>query len=78
MAIQNSIGSKITRWLQTLESFNLCFEQEILKENIEREMSFAEKTISSSNPIHLISVTLDKNINFKSHIENMFCKANNK
>ena len=28
--------------------------------------------------VELLGITLDKNLNFKSHIENICCKANNK
>ena len=45
---------------------------------IEKKMSFARRTIKSSNTAELLGVTLDKNINFKSHIENICCKAYNK
>ena len=40
-------------------------------------MFFAGKTISS-NKVDLLGVALHKNINFKSHIENICCKENNK
>ena len=36
--------------------------------NIEREMSFAGKTIRFLNTAELLGITLDKNINIKSHI----------
>ena len=39
-------------------------------------MSFAGKTIKSSNTAELLGVILDTTVNFKSHIENMCC--NNK
>ena len=44
---------------------------------IEKEMSFVEKAIKSSSTVELLGITLDKNLNFKSHIENICCKANN-
>lgn len=45
--------------------------------NIEKESFFAEKAISS-NKVDLLGVALEKNINFKSHIENICGTANNK
>ena len=45
--------------------------------NIEKESFFAGKAISS-NKVDLLGVALEKNINFKSHIENICGKANNK
>ena len=46
--------------------------------SIEMEMSFVRKAIKSSRTVELLGITLDKNINFKSHIENICYKANNK
>ena len=46
--------------------------------NIESEMSFVGKAIKSSSTVELLGITLDKNSNFKSHIQNICCKANNK
>ena len=46
--------------------------------NIEKNMSFDGKTIKSSDTVELLGITLDKNINFKRHIENVCQKANNK
>ena len=46
--------------------------------SIEKEMSFVGKTIKSSSTVELLGITLDKNLDFKSHIENICCKANNK
>ena len=37
-------------------------------------MSFVGKAIKSSSTVEL----LDKNLHFKSHIENIYCKGNNK
>ena len=37
-------------------------------------MSFVGKAIKSSGTVEL----LDKNLHFKSHIENIYCKGNNK
>ena len=39
-------------------------------------MSFDGKTIKSS--VKLLGLTLDKNINFKRHIQNICHKANNR
>ena len=41
-------------------------------------MSFDGKTIKSSDTVELLGITLDKNINFKRHIQNICRKANNK
>ena len=46
--------------------------------SIEKEMSFVGKAIKSSSTIELLGITLDKNVNFKSHIENICCIADNK
>ena len=47
-------------------------------QNIEKNMSFDGKTIKSSDTVELLGITLDKNINFKRHIQNICRKANNK
>ena len=39
-------------------------------------MSFDEKTIKSSDTVELLGITLDKNINFKRHTQNICHKAN--
>ena len=39
-------------------------------------MSFVGKAIKSSSTVELLGITLDKNLNFKSHIENICCKVN--
>ena len=41
-------------------------------------MFFDGKTIKSSDTVELLGITLDKNINFKRHIQNICRKANNK
>ena len=41
-------------------------------------MSSDGKTIKSSDTVKLLGITLDKNINFKRHIQNICRKANNK
>ena len=45
-----------------------------MKENV----SFDGKTIKSSDTVELLGITLDKNINFKRHIQNICYKANSK
>ena len=46
--------------------------------SIEKEMSFIGKGIKSSSTVELLVIKFDKNLDFKSHIENICCKANNK
>ena len=46
--------------------------------SIEKEMSFVVKAIKSLSTVELRGITLDKNLDFKSHIDNLCCKANNK
>ena len=46
--------------------------------NIEKNMSFDGKTIKSLDTIELLGITLNKNINFKRHIQNICHKGNNK
>ena len=46
--------------------------------NIEKNMSYDGKTIKSSDTVELLGITLDKNIIFKRHIQNICHKANNK
>ena len=74
--------NRAIQWLKDNEmvanpsKFQLMF---LLKyKNIEKNMSFDGKTIKSSDTVELIGITLDKNINFKRHIQNICCKANNK
>ena len=43
---------------------------------IEKEISFVRKAIKSSCTVELLGITLDKNLNFKSHIENL-CSLSN-
>ena len=45
---------------------------------IEKETSFFLKATKSSSTVELPDITLDKYLNFKSHVENICCKANNK
>ena len=46
--------------------------------NIEKNMSFNGKANKSSDTVELLGITLDKNINFKRHIQNICRKTNNK
>ena len=39
--------------------------------NIEKNMSFDGKTIKSSDTVELLEIILDRNINFKRHIQNI-------
>ena len=41
-------------------------------------MIFDGNTIKSSGTVDLLGITLDKNINFKRHIENICCEENSK
>ena len=41
-------------------------------------MSFDGKTTKSSDTVELLGITLDKNINFKRHIQNICRKVKNK
>ena len=74
--------NRAIQWLKYNEmvanpsKFQLMF---LLKyKNIEKNMSFDGKTIKSSDTVELLGTTLDKNINFKRHIQNICRKANNK
>lgn len=53
------------------------FEANFLARNksIEKEMSFVWKAIESCSTTELLSITLDKSLNFKSCIENICCKT---
>ena len=70
------------QWLQDNETvanpskFQLMFLSKY--KNIEKNMSFDGETIKSSDTVELCGITLDKNINFKRHIQNICRKANNK
>ena len=46
--------------------------------NIKNNMSFDGKTIKSSDTVELLGITLDKNINFKRHMQTICQKANSK
>ena len=39
--------------------------------SIEKNMSFDGKNIKSSDTVELLGITLDKNINFKRHMQNI-------
>ena len=45
---------------------------------IEKEIALIGKAIRSSSTFELLGITLDKNLNFKRHIESICNKANNK
>ena len=74
--------NRVKQWLKDNEmvvnpsKFQLMFLSKY--KNIERKMSFDEKTIKSSDTVELLGITLDKNINFKRHIQNICRKTNNK
>ena len=65
----NEMGTNLKKFQRIFLARNKC---------IEKEMSFVGKAIKSSSTVELLGITLDKNLNFKSHIENICCKANNK
>ena len=46
--------------------------------SIEKEMFFVGKAIKSSSTVELLGITINKKLNFKSQIENVRYKANNK
>ena len=74
--------NRAIQWLKdnetvaNLSKFQLMFLSKY--KNIEKNMSFDGKTIKSSDTIELLGITLNKNINFKRHIQNICRKANNK
>ena len=73
--------NRAIQWLKDNEmvanpsKFQLMFLSKY--KNIEKNMSFDGKTIKSSDTVELLGITLDKNINFKRHIQNICHKANN-
>ena len=56
--------------------FQLMFRSKY--KSLEKNMIFAGSTIKSSDRVKLLGITLDRNINFKQHIENICYKANYK
>ena len=44
--------------------------------NLEKEMFLVGKAVKSSSAVELLGIILDKNLNFKNHIEKICCKAN--
>ena len=70
------------QWLKDNEmvaypsKFQLMFLSK--SKNIEENMSFDGKTIKSLDTAELLGITLDKNIKFKRHMQNICPKANNK
>ena len=74
--------NRAMQWLKNNEivtnpsKFQLMF---LLKyKNNEKNISFDGKTIKSSDTVELLGITLDKSINFKRHMQNVFPKGNNK
>ena len=59
-----------------LSKFQLMFLSKY--KNIEKNMSLDGKTIKSSDTVELLGISLDKNINFKRHIQNICHKTSNK
>ena len=74
--------NRAMQWLKdnemvaNLSKFQLMFLSKY--KNIEKNMSFDGKIIKSSDTVELLGITLDKNINFKRHMQNICRKANNK
>ena len=74
--------NRVIQWLKDNEmvanplKFQLMFFS--IYKNIEKNMSFDRKTIKSSDTVELFGITLDKNVNFKRHIQNICRKGNNK
>ena len=70
------------QWLKDNEvaanssKFQLIFLSKYEKN--EKKMFFDRKTIKSSDTFEIPGITLDKNINFKQHIQNVCRKANKK
>ena len=67
--------NRAMQWLKDNEmvanpsKFRLVFISKY--KNIEKNMSFDGKNIKSSDTVELLGITLDKNINFKGHIQNI-------
>ena len=54
----------------------LSHKKEYIKEYGKiKEMSFVGEAIKSFSTVELLSITLDKNLNFKSRIKTVCCKA---
>ena len=74
--------NRAIEWLKDSEmvanpsKFQLMFLSKYKK--IEKNMSFDGTIIKSSDTVELLGITLDKNISFKRHIQNICRKANNK
>ena len=74
--------NRAIQWLKDNEmvanpsKFQLIFLSKY--KNIEKNMSFDGKTLKSSDTVELLGITLDENINFKRHIQNICRKAYNK
>ena len=59
-------------WYLVDQDFNLCLFQST------KNIFYDGKIIKSSDTDELLGITLDKNINFKQHVQNFFHKANSK
>ena len=74
--------NRAIQWLKDNEmvanpsNFQLMFLSKY--KNVEKNMSFDEKTTKSSDTVELLGNTFDKNINFKRYIQNICRKAKNK
>ena len=72
----------VIQWLKDNEmvayasKFQLMFLPKY--KNIDKNMFFDGKIIKSQDTVELLGITLDKNINFKRHIQSICRKANNK
>ena len=72
----------VIQWLKDNEmvanasKFQLMFLSKY--KNIDKNMFFDGKIIKSQDTVELLGITLDKNINFKRHIQSICHKANNK
>ena len=70
--------NRAMQWLKDNEmvanssKFQLMFLSKY--KNIEKNMSFNGKTIKSTDTLELLGITLDKNNNFKRHIQNIVAK----
>ena len=66
------------QWLKDNEMVPNSSTFQFKNKNIEKNMYFDRKTIKSSDTVELLGITLDKNINFKRHMQNICLKTNNK
>ena len=63
------------KWQLIHQSFNLCFFRST---KTFKKTCLDGKTITSLDTVELTGITLDKNNNFKWHIQNVYHKENNK